>query len=191
MIFCMVCGEGAEASVKSIYIQLCDKYLHFSFHKLFALQTGYYSIFSATVIWWVKTKSFVQLYTRNRSLSCLLSNNIKTVMFCSIMRLFQKSVSTWQFPGKQSNVCEVLPMLRNVPTCDWSRIDSWQYWISWKIGGRNAKITALVASASSPFSFSAFLPLPLPFFCACHALYNVWRSSTDRKVFVRNKFRTK
>ena len=43
------------------------------------------------------------------------------------------------------------------PTCDWSRIDSWRYWISY-------------SKCSLPFSSLFCLPLPSTF-CTCHAGY--------------------
>ena len=86
----MVCEEGAKVSMKTIQ-SARDKYLHFSFHKLFASQAGHYFVFLRPLL------------DESRP-NVLLRNNSKTVLFSSIMILFQKCVSTCQFPGKQSNV---------------------------------------------------------------------------------------
>ena len=144
-----------------LYIQLRDKYLHFSFHKLFASQAGHFFVFLRPLLDESRPK-------------VLLRNNSKTVLFSSIMILFQKSVSTWQFPGKQSNVWSFAHAeKRPLATCVWTCIDSWRYRISYGIGGWNAKTPALKASAPSPFSFWRFSPPPPPFFCACHPRYNL------------------
>ena len=71
-------------------------------------------------------------------------------------------------------------MLRSPSTCDWSRIVSWRYRISWESGGRNTKTSALIAGAPFPFlRFLTILPSPSPFpSCACHAVhlnrYEMW-----------------
>ena len=80
MIFCMVCEEGAKVSMKTIQ-SARDKYLHFSFHKLFASQAGHCFVFLRPLL------------DESRP-NVLLRNNSKTVLLSSIMILFQKCVST-------------------------------------------------------------------------------------------------
>ena len=159
-----------------LYIQLCDKYLHFSFHKLFASQTDDYSVFCFFCDSYLMSQDqkFCSIIYTKPIIVCPVcwATTVKLFWFAQLWDYFKKSSQLDNFPVSKV-MWEVLPLLRNAPSCYWSRIESWRYRISWEIGGGMQKTPALIASASSPFPFSRFSPPPPPLFCACHVLYNV------------------
>ena len=143
----------------NLYIQLCDKYLHFSFHKLFALV--------ATIL--VFCDSY--LMSQDQKFCSVIYMKPTIVVFAEQQQqnchVFAQS---WDYFKKTSQLDNFLVnkvmCVKFCPCWETSLLEIGHVLtadivgFSWEIGGRNAKIPALVASASPPFSFSAFLPLP-------------------------------